>query len=81
MLKVNENTNVVQLFEFSENHGFWFIEKKIRIKELLDPIISKNFKENSDFMKEPVILWPVICIFQKFETCSYIPKLGLWFFW
>jgi hypothetical protein len=47
----------VQLFEFSENHSFWFFEKKkIKIKELLDPIISKKFKENSVFMKEPVIL-------------------------
>jgi hypothetical protein len=77
MLKVNEITNVVQLLEFSENHWFRFFEKKIRIKELLDPNISKNFKENSVFMKEPVILWLVIFILKKFETCSYISKLGL----
>jgi len=63
MLKVNEITNVVQLFEFSENLWFWFFE-------LLDHIISKKIKENSVFAKEPVILWPVICIFQNFETCS-----------
>jgi len=32
MLKVKEITNVVQLFEFSENHGFWFFEKKSESK-------------------------------------------------
>jgi len=76
MLKVNEITNVVQLFEFSETINSGSLTKNQNQRIVRSNYFQKK-KFNSVFMKEQVILWPVICNFQKFETCSYIPKLGL----
>jgi hypothetical protein len=39
-----DKTSVGWFFEFLKNHQFWFFENKFKIKEPLDPVVSKTLK-------------------------------------
>ncbi len=52
--------------------------KKLGIKKLWILVISKTLKEPVGFMKEPAA-GQLFDFFNSFETCDYMPELGLWF--
>jgi hypothetical protein len=39
-----DKTSFGWFFEFLKNHQFWFFENKFKIKEPLDPVVSKTLK-------------------------------------
>jgi hypothetical protein len=50
--------------------------KKLGIKKLWILVISKTLKEPVGFMKEPAA-GQLFDFFSSFETCDYMPELGL----